>query len=155
MLVSHFPRFSDFSPYSRSYSVNFSFSTFFSVSPHISGPRVCILIFHVLQFFVFCFLLLLLLPFFTPTVCLFNFSCLSVFCPYSRSYIVQFSFSTIFRFSPHIPGPPVWVSGHIPDHKVFVPHFPRFSVFLLYPRSYSVYFSFSTFFSIFFSYSRS
>jgi hypothetical protein len=40
--VSHFPRFSVFSPYSRSYCVHFSFSTFFSVSRHIPGPTVCI-----------------------------------------------------------------------------------------------------------------
>jgi hypothetical protein len=34
---SHFPPFSFLSPYSRSYSVHFSFSTFFIVSRHISA----------------------------------------------------------------------------------------------------------------------
>jgi hypothetical protein len=37
-----FPSFSVFSPFSRSYSVNFSFSMFFSVSYHISGLPECI-----------------------------------------------------------------------------------------------------------------
>jgi len=38
VFVSHFPRFSVFSTYSRSYSVHFSFFTVFSVSCHIWGP---------------------------------------------------------------------------------------------------------------------
>ena len=39
-----------FSPYSRSYSVCFSFCTFFSVSRHIPGPKCVFLIFLVGQF---------------------------------------------------------------------------------------------------------
>jgi hypothetical protein len=38
--VSHFPRFSVFSPYSRSYCVHFSFFMFFSVFRHIPGPTM-------------------------------------------------------------------------------------------------------------------
>ena len=40
MFVSHFSRFSFFSPYSRSYSAHFSFSTFFSVSCYIPCQTV-------------------------------------------------------------------------------------------------------------------
>jgi hypothetical protein len=40
VFVSHFQRFSVFSPYSRSNSVSVSFSTFLNVSSHISCPIV-------------------------------------------------------------------------------------------------------------------
>jgi hypothetical protein len=40
--ISHFLPFSVFSPYSRSYSVHFSFSTFFSVFCHNPGPTMCV-----------------------------------------------------------------------------------------------------------------
>ena len=42
------------------------------------------------------------------------------------------------------------VSCHIPGHRVFVSHFPRFSVFSPLSRSYSVYFSFFYVFHCFF-----
>jgi len=111
----------------RSYSLNFSFSTFFSFSPHISGPTLCILIFHVLQ----CFL------------------------PYSRSSSVCFSFFMFLGFLAkfhvlqraflnfHI----FQVSRNIPGTIVCIYHFPSFSVFLAVSRSYNVHFSFSSFFS--------
>jgi hypothetical protein len=38
--VSHFPRFSVFSPQSRSYNVHLSFFMFFHVSRHIPGPII-------------------------------------------------------------------------------------------------------------------
>ena len=42
MCVSHFPQFSFFSPYSRSYSVHFLFSPFLSVSRQFSLNSVCV-----------------------------------------------------------------------------------------------------------------
>jgi hypothetical protein len=65
-----------------------------------------------------------------------HFSCPSVFWPYSRSYNVQFSCSTIFSFSHHIPGP-----------NVCIFHFHVSHYFLSYSRSYTVIFAFSIFFS--------
>ena len=49
--VFHFPRFSVFSPYSRSYREYFSFSTFFNVSRHIPGSAVYVA--HFARFSVF------------------------------------------------------------------------------------------------------
>ena len=115
VFVSHFPRFSVFCLNSRSYSINFSFSTNFIISCHILGPTVNIsqfprfslflaifqlihclcLIFHVFQVFFFC-----------------------VFLPLSRSYSVRFTLFQVFQFSCHIPAPKVWIS-----------HFPHFTVF--------------------------
>ena len=63
MWVSRFSRWSLFSPYSKSYSVCVSFSTFFRFSPY---------------------------PY--PGVCVSHFPCFSVFSPYSMSYCVHFSF---------------------------------------------------------------
>jgi hypothetical protein len=42
VFMFHLPRFSVFLPYSRLYSVPFSFYTFFSDSRHISLPIVCV-----------------------------------------------------------------------------------------------------------------
>jgi hypothetical protein len=49
--ISYFTRFSVFSPYSKYYSVHFSFSTFFNFSCHIPGPKLSIS--HFLRFSVF------------------------------------------------------------------------------------------------------
>ena len=128
MFLSHMLRFSAFSPKSRSYSVHFSFFTFFIVSCRISRP----------------------------TVCVSHFPHFSVFSPYSRSYSVHLSFSPfsvflaifhvrqcmylillVFLFSSQNPGPTMYisffftlfsVSRNIPGHTWFVSHFPRFSV---------------------------
>ena len=66
-----------------------------------------------------------------------HFPPISVFFPYSRSYIVHFSFFTFFN-----------VSHDIPCLRVFLSHFSHFSDFLPYSRSYSVHFSFFKFFRI-------
>jgi hypothetical protein len=71
-----------FSPYSRSYSVCFSFYTFFSISRHIS----------------------------CPTMLVSHFPSLSVFLQYDRSYRVYFSFFMFFRVPRFIPGHTVFVS---------------------------------------------
>ena len=166
MSISHFPIFSVFpaifqvkqclflifhvsvfSPYSKYYSVFFSFCTFFSVSRHITGL----------------------------TVCVSHFPRFSVFSPNYNSYTEHFSFSTFFSISPHIPGHRMFVC-HFPRFSVFSPfsrsysvysHFLRFSIILAifqdlqcvflilhvfqcfspYSRSYSLCFSISTFFS--------
>ena len=132
-----------------SYSIHFSFSTFFSVSCHIPGLPVCVShIFHVFQ--VSC-----IIP--SPTVCISHFLCFAVFLalfqilecpfiifhvfqcfsPYSSSYIELFSFSKFFT-----------VSCHIPGHAVFLSHFPRFSLFSPNSKSYCMHFSFSTIFIV-------
>jgi hypothetical protein len=51
LCVSHFPCFSFFSPYSRSYSKHFLLSKFFSVSCHISDYTVFVS--HFPRFLVF------------------------------------------------------------------------------------------------------
>ena len=129
--ISLFPYFSLFSCYISAYTV------FVSHFPRFSG-------FFSFSFSDFHFIF-------------YTFSRFSFFLPYSRSYSVHFSFSTFlsgFFFFCHIPGPRVSVSHYsgffsvsrqIPDHTVFVSHFPLFSVFLTYSRSYSVRFSFFTF----------
>ena len=48
--ASHFPHFSVFPPYSRSYCVHFSFSMFFSVSRYILHPAVCVSHFPLFSF---------------------------------------------------------------------------------------------------------
>jgi hypothetical protein len=159
--VSHFTRLSVFSPYSRSYTVEFSFFMYsvclaifqvieclclifhvFQFSHHYPGPTVCIS--HFFMFFTVSFHVFLILQFF---------QCLS---PYSRYYHVSFSFSLLVSFLGiflflqcaflifHV----FSVSCHIPGHKVFVSHFSRFTVFSLYSRSYCVHFSFFNFFSV-------
>ena len=125
---SHIPRFSVFSPYSRSYSVFFSVWKFFSVSHHIPGHTFFKSIF--------------------PRY--------SVFSPHSRSYSVCVSFSKFFSFLAiiqvlqcvffifsfytifyHIPGPTlVFLIFHdftfsclTPGPPVCISHLPGFSLF--------------------------
>ena len=97
LYISHFPRFPVFlaifqvlqcafiffqlfhcfSPYSMSYRVNFSFSSYFSVSRHFPGPPVC-----VPRFFTF----FRFLAIFQVLQCAFLiFYVLQCFLPYSRS----------------------------------------------------------------------
>ena len=72
-----FQLFHCFSPYSMSYRVNFSFSTYFSVSRHFPGPPVC-----VSRFFTF----FRFLAIFQVLQCAFLiFYVLQCFLPYSRS----------------------------------------------------------------------
>ena len=112
MWVSLFPRFSVFSPYSRSYSLCLcvSFYTFF----------LFLAIIQVLEYtFLICYV----------------FQCLSA---YSRSYSICVSFSSFCRFLAKIQVLKCvfsslmffTVSLHIPCPIVCVSHFARFSVFL-------------------------
>ena len=82
--------FQCFSPYSRSYSVTFSFFTFFSVSHHTPGPTVWLSHFSrfsvFLAIFQFIVWLCLIFPIFQfshqnpgPTVCIYHISRFSVF----------------------------------------------------------------------------
>ena len=93
--VSHFPRFSFFSPHYSSYSEHFSFTTIFSVSHHIPGP----------------------------TVCISHFPGFSVFLPYTRFYSVRFLFSMFYihvlQFYRYITGPTVYIS-HFSWFSVFL-----------------------------------
>ena len=129
--MSNFPRFSVFSPCSRSYIVHFSFSTFFTVSRHIPGLTLSfshfpsfsefLALFHVIQY---SFLIFHIFQCFLPysrssSVCVSYFSRFSSFLHYSKSYSVHFSFSMFCS-----------VSCPIPDPKVSISHFPPFSVFL-------------------------
>jgi hypothetical protein len=126
--------FSVFSPYSRSYSVHFSFSKFFSVSCHIPSPKVCIyhfprfsLFLSIFQVLMFAFLILHNFQFSYhlpgPTVSISHFPCFPCFLPYSRSFSVMFCFP-FFQFSHHIPG-----------STVFISHFTCFHFFLTYSKS--------------------
>ena len=97
--------FQCFLPYSRSYNVQFSFSTFFSVSRHIPVLQYVFLIFpdsHIPG----------------PEVCFSFFPCFSVFLPYPDPKVCVSHF-LLFQFSCHITGPTLCVY-----------HFPCFSVFL-------------------------
>ena len=101
-LCSIFHVFQWFLPYSRSYHISFSFSSFdiflaiFQVLKWVCIP------FHVFQFFQH-----ILVPVMWISLFFFHFPVLS---PYSRSYSVHFLFSTLFSFSRHIPGLTVCIS---------------------------------------------
>ena len=119
VFVSHFPLFSVFLTYSRSYSVRFSFFTFLEVSPP-PPPRVQVLECVLLFFHVF--LCSRHSP--DPTVCIFHFSRFSVFLAIIQVIPCLCLIYHLFRFSHHIPSPTVCVS-----------HFPRFSAFSQYSRA--------------------
>ena len=131
---SHFPCWSVFLPYFRSYSVHFSFSRFSLFLLILRSYSVCV------SFYMF-------------------FSSLAI----SMSYSVHFSFFTFFsvslvvfhnlprefliflvcQVSRHSPGRTVLVtiflfgqfSHHISAPTLCVSHYPPFSVFSIYPRS--------------------
>ena len=157
MSVSHFPCLSDFSPQSRSYSVCFSYFTFFTVSRHIQGPTLCVSYFARFSPFLAIFLVLLY-EYFIFLVCLFSRHITGKRCFYHICYVFQLSrqnpgrtvcisrfsrFSLflavfhvqqcvflifhIFRFSLHTPGPTVCIS-----------HFHLFQCFSPYSMSDSV-----------------
>ena len=168
--VSHFARFSVFSPHSRSYHVSFSFSSFVRFLAIFQVQQCVCLIFHVFDFLALfqvlsCALFIFHIFQFSghipgPTVCVSHFARLKVFLaifwvlefaflsfhfflcfsPYSRSYSVCFSFCTFFRV--------FFFFSHISGPSMCLSHFPRFSVFCPHSRSYSVHFSFSTFLSV-------
>jgi hypothetical protein len=170
--ISIVPHFSICSPYSRSYSVHYLFSTFFRVFRHVQDHTVFFLIFHVFQFsphlpgpsvhFSFSRFFRISRHILGRTMCISHFPCFSVFLamfhviqclclifkvfqylaifevlkcpflmfhiflyfsPYSRSSSVRFLFLTFFSFT-----------DHVPDHTVFVSHFPCFSVLSPYSR---------------------
>ena len=106
-LCSIFHFFQWFLPYSRSYHISFSFSSFdiflaiFQVLKWVCIP------FHVFQFFQH-----ILVPVMWISLFFFHFPVLS---PYSRSYSVHFLFSTLFSFSRHIPGLTVCISFYTFD----------------------------------------
>jgi len=151
-----FSSFVSFSPYSRYWSVNFSFymfSIFFPIfqvqkcvyltfhvvqfSRHIPGLAVCV--FHFSRFSVF----ICQSP--SPRVCVSILPRFSVFSPHSRSYTVHFFF--IFsHFSVFLAIFQVIsclclifylfkFSRHIPSPTACVSNFPRFSVFSQYNRA--------------------
>ena len=128
-MIFSFSYLSVFSTYSRSYSVCFPFCTFYSVSHHIPGPRVCVL--HFIRF--------------------------SVFAPQSRSFIVCFSFCTFFQcFSLYSRSYSVCVSfftffGFLATILVLQCAFLIFHVFHCFSpffRFYLVCFSFCMFFHV-------
>ena len=110
-----------------SYSGHFSFSSFFSFPRHSSRPKRFIS--HDPHFQLSCHI-----P--GPTVCIYLFSCFSIFLVifyYLKSVILIFR---DFQFSPHIPGPSVCIS-----------HFSCFLVISSFFKSSSGCLAFSMIFS--------
>jgi hypothetical protein len=146
--VFNFQWFSVFSPYSRSYSVHFSFFMFFSVFCHI--PHQTVFVSHFPRFFSF-------LAKIQVTQCVFLiFHVFHYFLPYSRSYSVWFSFCTFYSVSRYNPGPIECIS-HISQFSVCLAIFQVlqcaflilhvFQCFSLYFMFFYVSFSFSSFVS--------
>ena len=106
-----FQFFQCFSPYSSSYSVYVSISTFLSFLNETQGTTVCIA-----QYFTYSTVSRHIS---VSTVCVSHFAHFSVFLPQSSSYTVCFSYLKFFTVSYHNPCPTVYVS-----------HFTHFSVFL-------------------------
>jgi hypothetical protein len=144
--VSHVPRFSFFSPYSRSYTVHFSFSTLMSGSCHISGQAV--FVYH-FPFFIsgfsprsMSYQVIFSFPELVSFLAIFQvlqsafliFHVFQCFSPYSISYDVCVSFFTFFNFLPII--------------QTYSAYFTFFtlSVFLSIFQLYNVCDSFSTVF---------
>ena len=88
--ISHFPRFWLFLASFTSYSLCFTFSTFFSVSGHIPGPTLCIS-----HFFSFSSFIAILQVLQSGFLVFHVFECSS---PYSRSNSVCVSFFTFLSF---------------------------------------------------------
>ena len=119
--------FQCFLPYSRSYSVHFSFLTFFGVFAIFQCLQCAFLIFYVFQFFQH-------IP--GPRVCIAHFSRFSVFltiCQVIHDCVLFFSFLAIIQ---------------VLQWSFLIVHI--FQCFSPYSSSYSVCVSFSTFFSFFF-----
>ena len=133
--------FQCFLPYSRSYSVHFSFLTFFGVFAIFQCLQCAFLIFYVFQFFQH-------IP--GPRVCIAHFSRFSVFltiCQVIHDCVLFFSFLAIIQVLQwsflivHI----FQCFCHVPAHTVFVSHFPLFSVFLFFFFCFFVLFCFCHF----------
>ena len=148
VIVSHFPRFSVFSPKYRSHSVYFLYFTFFTVSRHIPVPTMSnshfasISVFLAKFHFLPCEFLIFLVCQFSchipdPTMWVSHFRFLSVFSLCSSSYNVHFSFSMFFRFLATIQVLQfvvliIHVFQCFPPYSrsyMCVSHFPSFSVF--------------------------
>jgi len=142
--------FQYFLPYSMSYDMSLSLSSFDSSLAILQVLQRAFLFFHDFRFLAIFQVLecafLILHFFFTvsclfpgPTVCVshvplfFFFSFLAIFQVLECVCLIFL----ICQFSRHIPGP-----------TVFMYHFRRFSVFSPLSRSYSAYFSFFTFFTV-------
>jgi hypothetical protein len=125
--ISHFPKFSVFSPYSRSYSVHFSFFTFCSDFVIFQVVKWMFLIFHDFQFSCH-------IPF--PTADIPKISTFFIFLSHISSPKVCISQFRDFHFSRHIPRPTVCIS-----------HFSSFSVISSLVKSLSGCLSFSMIFS--------
>jgi hypothetical protein len=147
--VSHFPRFFSFLakiqvtqcvflifhvfhyflPYSRSYSVWFSFCTFYSVSRYNPGPIECIS--HISQFSL-CLAIIQVLQ--CAFLILHDFHC---FYPYFNSYHVSLSFSSFVGFL---------AICHVLQCAFLIFHVCQFSLYVPWPTVYI--FSFFTFFIV-------
>jgi hypothetical protein len=132
--VSHFPLLSVFLqysrcflPYSRSYSVCFSFFMFFSILDLLQVLESAFLIFQVFS---------VSRHDSRNNVYISHFPWFSVCSKYSRSYSVHFSFYMFFLF--------VCFWPYFMSNSVSVPFSKFFTIF----RSYSLHFSFFTFFSL-------
>ena len=144
VFVSHFSPFSGFLPYSKSYSVHFSYSTFVSISCYLPGNTLFVSLFSSFLGF---------LAIFQVLKC--EFRIFHVFFFQFPRHITgpKVCIIIFFSVSCHISGLIVWICHfppfslfcHIPDSTVWVYHFPCFSIFKTYSRSYSVHFSFFTF----------
>ena len=158
MSITHFPRFSVSSPYSRSCSVWVSFSTFICFRSKFQVLQYAFLIFH--EFCCFS-------PYSKSYSVHFSFYSFSSFLPYSSSFTFCVSFSTFFSFFClfvfcflcfffHYPGPTVCIS-HFSTYLSFLAisqllkcEFHIFHIlqcFSPYSIAYSMCISFSTFFS--------
>ena len=131
--------------------MRFSLFTFFSVSRHMPGPKVCVSHYSRFSVFLAIFQVLQCVLFIFHVFQCFFFAIFQVLqCP--------FLFFHVFQFSRYIPGPMLCISHfppsslflaifhvqqcvclifyvfqfslHIPDHRLCISHFPRFSVFL-------------------------
>ncbi|EAA20390.1 hypothetical protein, partial [Plasmodium yoelii yoelii] len=126
LCISHFLRISVFSPYSRSYSVHFSFFTFLSDFVIFQVVKWLFLIFHDFQF--------------------------SCHIPYPTVDISKFS--TFFSFPRHISRPKVYISHfHFPRHisrpKVYISRFLFLAIFHVLQWTFLNFPPFSVFLAIF------
>ena len=127
--------FQCFPPYSKSYHVRFSFSSFVCFFCHITGPTVwvsnfsCFLRFLAIFQVLPCLFLIFLVCQFSQhipdtTVHVSHFSRFSGFLPYYKSWCVHFSFFLFLTLSQNISGPTMFLIFHV------------FQCFLAYSSSY-------------------
>ena len=155
VFVSHFPRFSIFSPKSRFLSVYFLYFTFFTVSCHIPGPTLCFsicTIFSISLHFLcirrkFSIFLVCHFSRHNPDfkVCISNLSRFSVILTIFQVIQCLCLIFHVCQFSRHNPGPTVFIF-HISSFSLFRAIFQvlksvfllfhAFQCFLPYSRSY-------------------